>query len=112
MLAVITDAILKHNIKYKIRTGVEAIHTAEIVFHAMYGTYLEDMGILAQITNNGQWDNRKAMSAVFVKRSTKPKTDNFPNFHDKGIKNGTIPINTKHGQRGPVLFYTTRLFWG
>lgn len=103
MLSFVTDSILKHNIKYKIRTGGESIHTAEVIFHAMHGTYLEDMGVHSQITNNGQWDNRKALSMVFVKRSTKPKQIISPIFLTRVSKMAQSLLTQNMGNVDPCF---------
>lgn len=106
MQAFITDKIISKNIKFRIKTGGEAIHTAEAIFHAMFGTYLEDLGILSQITNNGQWDNRKLISPIFLKRSTKTKQIIHPITLEKVSKMAQSLLSQNMGNVDPC--YATR----
>lgn len=52
------------------RSGADAFMTSEVVFHAMFGTYLDNLNILEQITNKPKWHNRKELNNVFIKRAS------------------------------------------
>lgn len=41
-------------------------HIAQAIFHAIFGSYLEDLSILAKITNQPQWATRNELNAVYV----------------------------------------------
>lgn len=59
--------------RVSLKTGTDAMRTSEVVFHAMFGTYLEDLSILAQITSHtGKWHQRKDLNPVFFKRASQP----------------------------------------
>lgn len=43
---------------------------SEVIFHAIFGTYLDDLGICSQVTDRAaRWSQRKSMDCVFMKRS-------------------------------------------
>lgn len=69
----IDSIITIKKVHFTMRTGTTGDLKAQAVFHAMYGTYLEDLGALGQITNVGTWVQRKDLNAVFMKRSETPK---------------------------------------
>lgn len=45
---------------------MEAEQAQKIVFHAMFGTYKEDLGILEQITTVGKWFTREELGSCFI----------------------------------------------
>ncbi|KAL4721101.1 hypothetical protein ACJJTC_018667 [Scirpophaga incertulas] len=55
---------------FKVKTGADVLRTAEVVFHAMFGTYLEDLAILSQITTQAKWHLLKELNSVFFKRGS------------------------------------------
>lgn len=40
--------------------------TRQILFHAMFGTYVEDFGVLSFMTNNTRWLKRSEMNDAFI----------------------------------------------
>ena len=44
-----------------------SVKSSEIFFHSIFGTYVEDLGILSTITNISNWHTRSEMSNVFKK---------------------------------------------
>lgn len=59
--------------RIRIKTGGDAIKTQEIIFHAMFGTYLQDLTALSEITmHSSRWHQRKDLNDVFSKRAEKP----------------------------------------
>ena len=44
-----------------------SVKSSEIFFHSIFGTYVEDLGILSTITNISNWHTRSEMSDVFKK---------------------------------------------
>lgn len=68
MLQYYTDAVMANKVKFTMRSGGSESDTAEVVFHSMFGTYMDDLGVLSAITNWGAWKQRKQLSAVFTKR--------------------------------------------
>uniref|UniRef100_A0A6M2DEG6 Uncharacterized protein n=1 Tax=Xenopsylla cheopis TaxID=163159 RepID=A0A6M2DEG6_XENCH len=71
----VTQYIFTHlcetkKLRLEIKTKGSTDHMAQILFHAMYGTYLDDLGILQQITSAESWAKRSEMTETFVKRST------------------------------------------
>ncbi|CAH2243224.1 jg18711 [Pararge aegeria aegeria] len=59
------------DVKFRMRSGASPLLTSEAIFHAMFGTYLEDLSILQQITNHPKFHQRKDMNSIFLKRSEK-----------------------------------------
>ncbi|KAL3286948.1 hypothetical protein HHI36_001434 [Cryptolaemus montrouzieri] len=58
------------SLKFKIRSQEDVTRNiAQVIFHAMYGTYTEDFGILSQITTEAEWKKRKDVDKVFKERS-------------------------------------------
>lgn len=55
------------------RSGADPLRTGEVVFHAVFGTYLDNLNILEKITTRGKWHGRKELNAVFLKRAGKIK---------------------------------------
>lgn len=45
--------------------------TSQIVFHAIFGTYKEDLGVLGQLTDTAHWYTREEMGAGFKKTQRK-----------------------------------------
>lgn len=64
-----TDFIIRSKLTFKMRSGSDALKTAEVVFHSMFGTYLENLNVLEQITSKSKWHTRKELNSVFTKRS-------------------------------------------
>ncbi|UPT53749.1 MAG: nucleocapsid protein [Bactrocera tryoni orthomyxo-like virus] len=48
---------------------VGTIPLAQVVFHSMFGTATEDLGILSSITDNREWERRSTLNGVFTKKS-------------------------------------------
>lgn len=71
MMHFIDSNIKLYKIKFVMRTGGSEEDTAQVIFHSIYGTYLEDLGILSQITTKKAWKTRREVEAVFTKRATK-----------------------------------------
>lgn len=62
--------IVNSGMKFVIRTKGDPIKTSQVIFHAMFGTYLDDLEICEQITmNTGKWFQRREVNSVFLKRS-------------------------------------------
>lgn len=66
------SVLAQQNISFRIRSGADALKTSEVVFHAMFGTYLEDLSVLSQITSAPKWHQRKDLNSVFHKRASQP----------------------------------------
>lgn len=73
MLKFYTDFINTHNMRFKMRSESDTLKTFEVVFHAMFGTYLENLNVLEKITNKAKWHTHKEVNAVFQKRAEKEK---------------------------------------
>lgn len=71
MLKFYTDFCVKRNVTFVIRTGGDMVKTSEVVFHSMFGTYLDNLDILPQITNRQKWHTRKELNTIFQQRSKK-----------------------------------------
>lgn len=69
MLKFYTDFVSTNNLRFKMRSGCDILKTSEVVFHAMFGTYLENLNVLEKITNKAKWHTRKEVNAVFQKRA-------------------------------------------
>nr|QPL15348.1 nucleoprotein [Hymenopteran orthomyxo-related virus OKIAV175] len=69
------------SLKWRMRLmdGTDTI-AKQICYHAMFGTFKEDFGILSQITNVANWLTREEMGSVFKSTNT------------KGIKMDFIPV--------------------
>lgn len=67
------NAAVSSGVRFTMRSGADGPLTAEAVFHSMYGTYLDDLGVLASITNKARWHQRKELNGVFIDRSKQPK---------------------------------------
>lgn len=64
-------ALVSKGMRIKMKTGAEPLRTSEVVFHSMFGTYLDDLSVLSQITTHqGKWHQRKDLNTVFHKRAT------------------------------------------
>jgi hypothetical protein len=60
--------------EYAVRTNsMSADHVRQCLFHAMFGTIFEDLGVLAEVTNVAQWYQRSDLDLAFQK-TTKNKT--------------------------------------
>lgn len=42
--------------------------SSQVMFHSCFGTHMEDLGVLGQITNVQDWAQRKQLSEVFTKK--------------------------------------------
>lgn len=78
MLRYYTEVIQTSKIQFTMRSGGSDSNTAEVVFHSMFGTYMDDLGILSSITNWVAWKQRKQLSSVFTKKSAAPKVTFVP----------------------------------
>ncbi|KAL1474515.1 hypothetical protein MTO96_037916 [Rhipicephalus appendiculatus] len=45
--------------------------TQQVIFHAMFGTYVEDLGVLSFMTQHFSWLKRSAMNLASMQRSGK-----------------------------------------
>lgn len=68
-----TSFVNLKNVHFKIKSGADGFKTSEIVFHAMFGTYLDNLDVLEKITSKSKWHNRKEVNSVFQKRGAKIK---------------------------------------
>lgn len=64
-----TDFIKKTGLKFVMRSGADPIKTSEVVFRAVFGTYLDNLDILGKITDRPKWHKRREVNSVFLKRS-------------------------------------------
>lgn len=71
MIKFYTDFCLRSDLKMKMRSGSDPFKTSEVVFHAMFGTYLDNLNVLEKITTKPKWHNRKEVNAVFLKQGEK-----------------------------------------
>lgn len=71
MIKFYTDFIKNKDLKFRMRSGSDQLKTSEVVFHAMFGTYLDNLNILEQITSKAKWHTRKEVNSVFQKRGEK-----------------------------------------
>lgn len=51
---------------------------AQIVFHTIFGTYKEDLGVLRAITNIGNWGTRQELGKAFAKSKEAVRTFSLP----------------------------------
>jgi hypothetical protein len=56
--------------RFKIKTGGDVLRTSEVVFHSMFGTYLDNLDVLPQITNHAKWHQRRELNPVYIKRGS------------------------------------------
>lgn len=59
-------------LRFKKKSNGPINHIIQIVFHSMFETVTEDLGILGQITNQKEWITRAQADAVFRKASSAP----------------------------------------
>ncbi|CAF4947591.1 unnamed protein product [Pieris macdunnoughi] len=72
------NVIIQEGCKFQIKTGADPLKTSEVVFHALFGTYLEDLSVLAQITTHAKWHQRKDLNSVFHQRASKTSATVIP----------------------------------
>lgn len=66
------------NMRFQKRSNGPVNHVAQMIFHAMFETVTEDLGVLGQITNQADWIKRSQADQVFRKSSTAlVKTSHF-----------------------------------
>lgn len=58
------------NKHFKIRTNASQTHMKQVVFHAMYGTAFDDLGVLATITNQPTWAVRSEIGDTLQRKGT------------------------------------------
>lgn len=63
--------LIQQRMRFTIKSGADPLKTGEVIFHAMFGTYLEDLHILSQITTNPKWHQRRDLNSVFHQRASK-----------------------------------------
>lgn len=51
---------------------------AQIVFHTIFGTFKEDLGVLKTITNIGTWNTRQELGKAFAKSKETVRTFSLP----------------------------------
>lgn len=69
-----SDLVDDKKLTYTMKSGGTVNMTGEAIFHATFGTYMDDLEILESITTKAtSWSNRRDMNNVFVQRSTKPQ---------------------------------------
>lgn len=57
------------NVKWSIEGEYTPEQAAQVAFHSLFGTYKEDLSILARITNHKTWFNREELADCFKKTS-------------------------------------------
>lgn len=92
--------------KMIIKSGGTTLQTAEVIFHAIFGTYLEDIGVLGEITTRGGWSKRKALNPVFNDRSKQHAIVVTPIVHKYVSKMAQSLLTKTLGNTEPC--YTTR----
>lgn len=98
-----TDVVTSKKITFKIKSGASAGMTGEVIFHSMFGTYLDDLGILASITNHtSKWHSRKEVNAVFANRSTKQVVKVEPIIFTKVSKMAQALLTKSMGNVDPL----------
>jgi hypothetical protein len=50
MIKFYTDFVQSKKVVFKMRSGADSIKTSEVVFHSMFGTYLDNLNVLEKIT--------------------------------------------------------------
>lgn len=63
---------------WKKRSAAVAEDIAQVVFHSMFGTALENLGVLGQITTRPVWKTRRELNDVFVKAGTQASKNFTP----------------------------------
>lgn len=72
MMKLYTERVIA-GMRVTIKTAADPLRTSEVIFHSMFGTYLDDLSVLSQITSHtGKWHQRKDLNTVFHKRSSQP----------------------------------------
>lgn len=68
--------------KWSINGKMNDVHASQIVFHSIFGTYSEDMGVLSEITNVGKWCTREELGKSFQSMgdSSTTRTFSLPKF--------------------------------
>ena len=59
--------------KYTVPKTTSTTHLQQIVFHAMFGTHVEDFGILKFMTAQGTWHKRHEISPKLISEELKHK---------------------------------------
>lgn len=59
MLKFYTKFCRDKKVTFLMRSGSDSLKSAEVIFHAKFGTYLDNLNILEQITDKPKWHNRK-----------------------------------------------------
>lgn len=68
MIKKYTDISVIDKIIFTMKSGADPIKTSQVVFHAMFGTNIENLNILKHITNNKKWRTRKELNtSVYAK---------------------------------------------
>lgn len=56
-------------VQMRLKSEASIDRIKQVVFHSMFGSNMEDFGILSAITDNAQWFNRRQLENVFKRRS-------------------------------------------
>lgn len=65
---------------WKIETGLDDVEAGQVVYHAIFGTQNEDLGILQQVTNvTSPWKLRSQIAGKFRSAGKKLVNFNIPN---------------------------------
>lgn len=66
------------NQKFNIEMDGTEEQAAQIVFHTIFGTFKEDLGVLRAITNIGNWSTRQELGKAFAKSKEAVRTFSLP----------------------------------
>lgn len=68
---------LAHDIQWELNGNLDDYQAAQATFHAIFGTYKEDLGVLEVITNHARWYTREEFGGKFRKMGTSTSFTTF-----------------------------------
>lgn len=103
MLKFFSDTIKSFDVKFIIRSNSDTVKTSQVIFHAMFGTYLDDLSICSGITSyTGKWFQRKDLNPVFAQRGAAPQITLTPIYFKKVSKMAQALLTKSLGNVDPV----------
>lgn len=94
---------VSNGMKYRVKSGEAGSLMNEVIFHAIFGTYLDDLGICSQITDKtAKWAQRRAMDIVFTKRADAEVREIVPIKFTHGSKMAQSLLTKTLGNVDPV----------
>lgn len=70
----------KSSQKFNLEMDGTEEQAAQIVFHTIFGTFKEDLGVLKSITSVGNWSTRQELGKAFAKSKEAVRSFNLPSL--------------------------------